>query len=779
MKAGFNVFPPPFFLSVVITNISIIACSFQSGLSPLNLDKILQINRRLAQATAKMSEFPFQFIPGDGNLPTPQEMEPMNTWIDDYSFDEDFLQSTAFDATYSGNGHANMHSSGQIAPTSVDYSQNIPTDMQPAGHFTEAFVDQSLSIPTHLLPAEQANLISINQSHNTPTNIQDIGQFTTSATPQSLSIPTNEYLLGQHTQVPINYGGNTTTNVPPDVQATQPTIDYSDNSTTNVPPKDQAAEAQFHHNGSPHTNIPLNGQATPAPAQYSGNENANTQATGTSPPASTQRKGKHPAVVEDKRIERCAHEYNFSYDEVRILLDYANARLKGIETNEPKDAPSRYIISRFEQVRRTYPDHATWPYDIPEANIIKFLPGQKRQSRAPPKSYHSASEKQRQELDARYQESRQWQDPPPPKPDQTHQNTLTAPAIDNVATGLNPPPSWDFNLAEAAETSTMTQHDSTNFSVNVNPPALSYDFRMDGIEGQFQLPSPPLTAPPTQPDSVDPWNYIVNGPEASDDIHMAGLEEPAQLPAPLPTLTPMEQDMVEPLDSSGLPAVSDDSQYDYLFEEPLQRIGDSELDEYFEEPAQPLPTLNPPEKEIHWPFHQDQSKEERPFRFPYLDFWPIFAPIICHPLVRALELHTGRKDPSEYRVWKGYTIPVSHYKDSVKKIPAPADWRPTPESCFMPQGYKMTEELRREIEQRVGIYMKLRWGIDDDDDGEKARSGELVREDLRRLEMECPTWRYKMAVLVDKWGLGGLQDTELSSDYFHQMVLKGLGCIME
>lgn len=83
----------------------------------------------------------------------------------------------------------------------------------------------------------------------------------------------------------------------------------------------------------------------------------------------------------------------------------------------------------------------------------------------------------------------------------------------------------------------------------------------------------------------------------------------------------------------------------------------------------------------------------------------------------------------------------------------------------------MTEELRKEIEQRVGIYMKLRWGSDDDDDGEKATSGELVREDLRRLEMENPTWRYKMAFLVDKWGLGGLQGSELSGDYFHRMEL--------
>ena len=48
-----------------------------------------------------------------------------------------------------------------------------------------------------------------------------------------------------------------------------------------------------------------------------------------------------------------------------------------------------------------------WPYDIPKEKIIRLLPSQKRQDRAPVKSHHSACEKRREELDALYHGSRQ------------------------------------------------------------------------------------------------------------------------------------------------------------------------------------------------------------------------------------------------------------------------------------------------------------------------------------------------------------------------------------
>lgn len=595
----------------------------------------------LAPAIAKMSRVRYQLMSGQARIPTPQGMGPINGWFDEYPIEEDLLQSTTFNTTYSGNWHANMQFSGQTDPTSVNYSRSNPPNIQPPGQFTETFVDESLNIPTHTQPAGQFTLTSFDQSRNAPTNIQDIGQFTTSPTNQSRNVSTNIQPLGQHTQAPIKHGGSTTTNVPADRQATQPTIHYRDNSTTSIPPNNQPAEASSHYSGSPRTSIPLDGQANPALVRYGGNGNKNRQTTGKSPPASNQGRKKHPAVVEDKNIERCAGEYNISYDEVTILKDYANARLKGIETSEPKDAPSRYVISRFEEVRRTYPEHATWPYDIPEEKIIRLLPGQKRQDRAPVKCFHGACEKRRQELDARYHESRQWEGPPPLRTDQKHQDSLTAPSSDDIATGLTPPPWWNSNPTEAAETSTVMQHDSMDPSDKITPAAASYGFQMDGIEGGFQPPPPPPPPPtntPSQPDSVNTGNYLVDGRAASDDMHMAGSEEPVQFPLPQPTFTPRkqgsedplddsnlpaisddsqydylfeepdqpptplptpkptEQDNINPVANSDLPAVSDDSQYDYLFEEPVQPIDDSELDECCDEPAQrpsPLPTFTP------------------------------------------------------------------------------------------------------------------------------------------------------------------------------------------
>lgn len=83
---------------------------------------------------------------------------------------------------------------------------------------------------------------------------------------------------------------------------------------------------------------------------------------------------------------------------------------------------------------------------------------------------------------------------------------------------------------------------------------------------------------------------------------------------------------------------------------------------------------------------------------------------------------------------------VSKYIARVPQFPAPADSESKPEAEYLPQGYALTEELKEEIELRIRLHMKLRWGMDDDD-GQKARSGELVREDLWRaagekLEME-------------------------------------------
>ena len=705
--------------------------------------------------------------------PTPQAMEPMNGWFEESAFDEISHQSPAFDTTYNGVWHANIQFSGQIDPTFVNYSHNNPPSMQTAGQFTEAFVDPSLNnpthmhtagqfteafvdqipnIPTHMQPAGQSTLTSLDQSRNTPTNIQDFGQSTRSATSQNDNVSMNLQPLGQHTQTPIKDDGNTTTNVLLD---------------------EQAAQAPFHYSGSPCTNIPQVEQATPAPAHFGANGNKKTKATGKSSPASTKGRTKNPAAVEDKNIERCASEYNISYNNIRILMDYANARLKGIETSEPKDAPSRYIISRFEQVRRTHPEHATWPYDIPEEKIIRLLPGQKRQDRAPIKCHYSACEERRQGLDARYHESRQWNDPPPPRPHQTEQDKLTAPGIDDSPTGLTPSPLGNSNAAEAAEPSTIVQHNSLNSLDMIIPLAVAYDFQIDDNEGGVQPPSPPSTTTPNQPDNLDTRNYLVDGRAASGDIHMAGPEELDQLPSPLPTSTPTEQGNINLSDNSNLLAESDDSQYEDLYK---QIIDDSELDEYFDEPAQ-----CPPKHGTPWPFHQGQPKEEHPFVLPHLDSWPDFAPIICHPLVRALELHTGRKDPSRHKEFKGYTIPVANYKARVTQTPAPADSGSTPEAQFMPQGYQMTEELRREIEQRIGIHMKLRWGrdADNDDDGKKARSGELVKEDLRRLEDENPGWRYRMAYWIGEWGLGGVQGSELSEGYFIEMLCEGCwrGCL--
>ena len=98
----------------------------------------------------------------------------------------------------------------------------------------------------------------------------------------------------------------------------------------------------------------------------------------------------------------------------------------------------------------------------------------------------------------------------------------------------------------------------------------------------------------------------------------------------------------------------------------------------------------------------------------------------------------------------------------------------------MPQGYEMTEELRKEIEQRIVMHMRRRWGMHVSDDvfGKKARSGELVREDLWRLEKQIRGWRYTMAFWVEKWGLGGVQGSELSEDCTIQMFCSGRDCLL-
>ena len=550
---------------------------------------------------ANMSSVPYQIMSRNAGIATPQEMMPMNTWSDQYgSIEEDDLQSIEdFFVNYSRENPAEMQSAGQFTEAFIDPSLTFPTYVQPPGHFIEAFVDQSLNIPTHMQPAGQFTQTFIDQSQNIPTYIQSAGRFTGAFDNQSPNIPTHMQPAGQ---------------------LTGPFFNQSLNIPTPMPPV---------------------GQATPAPARYGGNGNKkNMQATGKSCPASAQGRKKDPAVVEDKHIERSAGEYNISYDEIMILKDYANARLKGIETSEPKDSPSRYIISRFERVRREYPDHATWPYDIPKEKIIRLLPGQKRQDRAPIKRHHSACEKRREELDARYHESRQWEGPPPPTPNQTNQNTLTAPGINDIPTGLTPPPSPPVR---AAGISTMMQHDSMDSSDKTPPSAAPHDVRIDGIEGFVQLPLPPQppTTTPTQPDSLNTRNYLVDGRAASDDVHMADTEEPAQLPLPLPTSTPREQrnedllndsnpsavaddsqydDLfeepdqvssplptfksteernIEPIANSNIPAVSDDKELDGTFEEQLQIINDSELEGYSDEPTQqspPLPSFMPTEQ---------------------------------------------------------------------------------------------------------------------------------------------------------------------------------------
>ena len=655
-----------------------------------------------------MSALQYQCISNDGHIPTNQEMGPITGSFDHYPLEEEFLQSISSYTDYSGNWLANlqnMQPNGQIHQTSVDSNFNNPPNMELAGEFTEAFVDpnlniptqvqydwqypeafgdQSYDIPTHMQPAGQPTLTSPNQSSNTFANIQNVGQPTASPTNQSSCGPTNTHLLEQHTQAPVNYGGNTAANVPPDGQATQPAFHYSSNPPTNTPLDGQVTQPTIRYSGKPQTNTPLDGQNTPALVPSSGNGNKKTRTTRKSSPISTQGKVKHPAVVEDKDIERCAREYEFSYDETRILLDYANARLKGIETSEPRDAPSQYIISRFERVRRTYPDHATWPYDIPEERIIRLLPGQKKQDRAPHKSYQGASEKRRQELDARYNESRQWEGPPPPKPGETDQNTSIDPAINSIATGLTPPGSLNFDPAEVAANNTATELTppphfepaglafddiatgltppgdwnldsvepaTNNIATGLTPPpnfesaelaneitalgspsswgfdtpeetelfhqimqdaiqsldntasAASFDFGMEGIEGSIQLSQqPPFTAP-TQPDGLDPLNYLANGPAAPEDIHMAGSGEPAQIPSLLPTFTPRKQSG-DLLECSNPLAIFDVTKCNH----PLAPLTFKPMDH---DSLGPLDNSNPSEVSEEWEFNSMFDEEEQ------------------------------------------------------------------------------------------------------------------------------------------------------------------------
>ncbi|KAK0509396.1 hypothetical protein JMJ35_007790 [Cladonia borealis] len=517
-----------------------------------------------------MSSVPYKIMSRNTGIATPQEMEPMNTWSDQYgSIEEDDLQSIeGLFVNYSRENPAEMQSAGQFTEAFIDPSLIFPTYVQPPGHFTEASVDQSLNIPTHMQPAEQFSQTFIDQSQSIPTYIQSAGQFTGAFDNQSPNIPTPMQPAGQLFGAFVDQSMNSPMPMPPTGQLTGPFVDQSPNIPTPMPPAALTGPIVDQSLNIP-TPMPPAGQATLAPARYSGNGNKNMQATGKSCLASAPGRKKHPAVVEDKDIERNAGEYNISYDEIMILKDYANARLKGIETSEPKDEPSRYIISRFEKVRRESPEHATWPYDIPKEKIIRLLPGQKRQDRAPIKRHHSACEKRREELDARYHESRQWEGPPPPTPNQTNQNTLTAPGINDIPTGLTPPPS---PTVRAAGISTMMQHDSMDSSDKIPPSAAPHDVRMDGIEGFVQLPLPPQTptTSPTQPDSLNTQNYLVDGRAASDDVHMADTEEPAQLPLPLPTSTPREQRSEDLLNDSNPSAVADDSQYDDLFEEPDQ-----------------------------------------------------------------------------------------------------------------------------------------------------------------------------------------------------------------
>lgn len=587
-----------------------------------------------------MSTLQYQSISGHAHFPTTQEIGPIPGSSDHYLLDEDFLQSIPFNTDYSDDWLANMQNmqpNEQFHQTSVDYNLDNPPNMEPAGQFTEAFVDprhfkqalvnpslisptqvqpdrqypeafpdQSLNVPTHMQLAGQPTLSSPNQSSNTYTDIPDLGQSTTSLTNQDSYGPTYTHPMEQHTQALVDYGGNTTANVLLDGQATQPTHHYGGNLQTNTPLDGQATPAPVPSSGNPQTNAPLDGQATPAPVPSSGNGSKKTRITRKSSPVKPQGKVKHPAVVEDKEIERCAGEYDFSYDDTRILLDFANARVKGIETSEPRDAPSQYIISRFEKVRRTYPTQATWPYDLPEEKIIKLLPGQKGQDRAPHKSYQDACEKRRQELDDRYNKSRQWEGPPPPKPGETDQITLTEPAIDSIATGLTapsdsesaevaidnnatgltPPGNWNFNQAEVATNTIATGLTPPPY---LEPADLVFDNSAPGwtepedwnlypAETATNNIPTGLTPPPTFESaeyandnnalgSSSPWVFGTReldeqfyhimqlGVQCLDkaasaptfDFGMEGIEDSTQLPQQPPFTTPIQPDGQDPL----------------------------------------------------------------------------------------------------------------------------------------------------------------------------------------------------------------------------------------
>ena len=592
-----------------------------------------------------MSALQYQSISSEGHIPTNQEMGPTIGPLDHYPLEEEFLQFISFDTDYSGNWLANQQNvqpNGQIHQTSFDDSLNNHSNREPAGQSTEAgvdpssiistqmqsdwrypgaFGDQGYNIPTHMQLAGQPTLNALNRSSNTYTNIEDLGQSAANLTNQSSYSPTNTHPLEQHTQAPINYGDNTVANVPLDGQATQPTLHYSGNPQTNAPLDGQATPTPVPSSSNPQSDAPLNGRATPAPGPSSGKGNKKTRTPGKSSPVSTKGKVKHPAVVEDKDIEKCARNYDISYDETRILLDYANARLKGIETSEPRDAPSRYIISRFEQVRRTYPDHATWPYDLPKEKIIRLLPGQKKQDRAPHNSYQGACEKRRQELDDRYNESRQWEGPPPPKPDETQQDTLIDPAIDSIATESTPlpnfdstelanevialgsPSSWGFDTLGQTQLFHQIMQDGIQ-SLDNAASAPTSGSGMEALEGSVQLPpQPPFTAP-IQPADLYSMNYLANGPAAPKDIHMAGSGESAQFPSLLPTFTPMEQDSGDLLENSNPPAIFDITQC----KNPLAPLTFAPMEQ---DSLDPLDNSNPSEVSEEWEFNSMFDEEEQ------------------------------------------------------------------------------------------------------------------------------------------------------------------------
>ena len=255
----------------------------------------------------------------------------------------------------------------------------------------------------------------------------------------------------------------------------------------------------------------------------------------------------------------------------------------------------------------------------------------------------------------------------------------------------------------------------------------------------------------------------------SDSELKGSSNESTQQSPSLPPFMPTEQDNMNLPDNSNQPAVPDNSEDDELFGQSLQSL-DDELDEFSDEQTQ-----RSLEHVTHWPFHQDRSKEGHPFTLPNFEGWPVYAPILCHPLVRALELHAGRKDPFVNEHFKGYTIPVANYKARVPQRSASADSSSKPEAEFLPQGYEMTEELRKEIEQRIVMHMRRRWGMHVSDDvfGKEARSGELVKEDLSRLGKQIRGWRYKLVYWVEKWGFGGVQGSELSEDCTIQMCCSG------